>query len=61
VKGDYLVNADALLLKSFKNKVTKDDKVLRTAVKIKLLKSYVEDEPILVNKSLALSGLFSYE
>ena len=61
MKGNYYVNADDLLLKSFKRKVTEDEGVLRTAVKLHLLKGYVEDEKVPLNKSLALSGMLSNE
>lgn len=61
MKLDYHINTDELLLKSLKKDTQINDDALRKAVKILLLREYVKDEGVTINKSFALLGLLTDE
>ena len=61
MKGEYFIDADQLLLKSFSNSVSSDVEILHKAIKIRMLKEFIRDEGVTINKSLALLGVLSNE
>jgi len=61
MKGRYVIDTDELLLKSIKKGTHISDTSLRKAVKIHLLKEYIKDEGVTINKSFALLGLLTDE
>jgi len=61
MKGEYFIDADQLLLKSFSNSVSSDIETLHKAIKIRMLKEFIRDEGVTINKSLALLGVLSNE
>jgi len=61
MKGRYVVDVDQLLLKSIRGDRSLDDETLRKAIKIRLLKEYIKDEGVTINKSFALLRMLSDE
>jgi len=61
MKGRYVVDVDQLLLKSIRGDGSLDDETLRKAIKIRLLKEYIKDEGVTINKSFALLRMLSDE
>ena len=61
MKGRYVVDADQLLAKSLGKLTSSDAELLQKAIKIRLLKEYVKDEGVVINKSFALLRMLSDE
>ena len=61
MKNRYFVDADKLLLKALRKKVSPNKDILRKAIKLRLLKELVKTDGASINKSLVLLRMFPNE